>query len=83
MSSDRQAGRGPQLLTPEQRELFRQCGERILEDHRLGRKVTPEALADGKRWAAFPKLGRAMGPGDPVTDDQLPRPLRNGALEVF
>jgi hypothetical protein len=82
MSSDPQAGRAP-ALTPEQQELFRRCGERILENHRLGRKVTPEALADGKRWAALPKLPHALSSGEPVPDNQLPPALRGGALEVF
>lgn len=77
-----QAGRSP-ALTPEQQELFRLCGERILENHRLGRKVTPEALADGRRWAAYPKLPHALSSGEPVPDDQLPPALRGGALEVF
>ena len=68
-------------LTPEQRELFRLCGERILANHRAGRKVSPEALADGKRWAAYPPLAGPMSAG--VPDDQLPAPLRGGALEAF
>ena len=68
-------------MTPEQRELFRLCGERILANHAAGRKVTPEALADGKRWAAIPPLGRPLTAG--VPDDQLPPPLRGGALETF
>ncbi|MBK8527885.1 MAG: hypothetical protein IPL57_12565 [Rubrivivax sp.] len=69
-------------MTDEQRELFRLCGERILENHRLGRKVAPEALANGRNWAAYPKLGQPMTPGH-VPDDELPPPLRGGALEVF
>ena len=80
---DPQAGRAPQVLTDEQKELFRQCGERILENHRLGRKVTPEALADGRRWAAFPKLPHALSSGEPVPDADLKPALRGGALEVF
>jgi hypothetical protein len=68
-------------LTPEQRELFRLCGQRILDNHAAGRKVSPEALADGKRWAAYPPLTRPLSAG--VPDDQLPPALRDGALEVF
>lgn len=70
-------------LTAEQMELFRVCGERILERQRLGFKFAPEALADGRRWAAFPKLPHALSSGEPVPDDQLPPALRGGALEVF
>lgn len=65
----------------EQRELFRVCGERILVSHRAGRKVTPEALADGRRWAAYPPLQGPLSAG--VPDADLPPALRNGALEVF
>lgn len=70
-------------LTTEQRELFRLCGERILDRHRLGFKFSPEALADARRWAAFPKLPHALSSGAPVPDEQLPPALRGGALEVF
>lgn len=65
LTTDPQAVRAPQVLTDEQRELFRLCGERILENHRLGRKVTPEALADGRRWAKFKPLQRALSSGEP------------------
>lgn len=68
-------------MTHEQRELFRLCGQRILANHSAGRKVTPEALADGKRWAAFPPLAGPMSAG--VPDNELPAPLRGGNLEVF
>lgn len=61
-----QAGRGPQLLTAEQRELFRICGQRILDNHAAGRKVSPQALADGRKWAALPQLKRAMSSGEPA-----------------
>jgi hypothetical protein len=73
----------PKPLTAEQCELFRICGERILERHRLGFKFAPEALADGRRWAAFQKLPHSLSSGEPVPDEQLPRALRGGALEVF
>lgn len=71
-------------LTAEQQELHRLCGERILREHaqRL-RKFTPDVLADARRWAAFPKLPHALSSGEPVPDEQLPPPLRGGALEVF
>jgi len=78
MSSD------PKPLTPEQRELFRRAGEVILENHRRGRKVSPEALADAKRWTAYPKLlPHSLSSGEPVPDEQLPPALRGGSLEVF
>lgn len=70
-------------LTREQQELFRIAGQRIVDAHRSGRKFTPEALADGRRWAAIPPLPHALSSGEPVPDEQLPRPLRGGALEVF
>lgn len=65
MSCDEQAGRAPQGLTAEQKELFRQCGERILERHRLGFKVDPQALADGRRWAKFKPLRQPLSSGEP------------------
>jgi len=83
MSCDPQSSRAPQVLTDEQRELFRLCGERILERQRLGFKVGPKALADGRRWAAFPKLPHALSSGEPVPDEQLKPALRGGALEIF
>lgn len=55
----------PKPLTPEQRELFRLCGERILERQRMGFKVDPKALADGRRWAKIKPLQRALSPGEP------------------
>ena len=70
-------------MTDEQRELFRIAGETILENHRLGRKATPEALANGRKWAAYPKLPHALSSGEPVPDADLPAALRNGALEIF
>ena len=76
------AGRCP-ALNAGQRELFRLCGQRIVDDHAAGRKIAPEALADGRRWAALPKLPHALSTGEPVPDEQLPPALRGGALEVF
>lgn len=70
-------------LTREQQELFRIAGQRILDDHRAGRKITPEALADARRWAAIPRLPHALSSGEPVPDEQLPAPLRGGNLEIF
>lgn len=64
----------------ERQELFRLCGERILDAHRLGRKINPDALADARRWAAFPKLPHSLSSGEPVPDEQLPPALRGGAL---
>ncbi len=65
LTTDPQAGRAPQVLTDEQRELFRLCGVRILDMRRNGHKFSPEALADGRRWASFPKLQRALSSGEP------------------
>lgn len=70
-------------LTREQKELFRIAGQRIVDAHRSGRKFSPEALADGQRWASIPRLPHALSSGEPVPDEQLPAPLRGGALEVF
>lgn len=70
-------------FTREQLELFRIAGQRILNDHRAGRKIAPDALADARRWAAIPRLPHALSSGEPVPDEQLPRPLRGGALERF
>lgn len=70
---------GERRLTPEQMELHRLCGERILKEHATrGRKFTAEALADARRWAAFPKLPGALTSGEP-----LPVALRGDNLEVF
>lgn len=52
-------------MTDEQRELFRLCGLRILENRLLGRKVTPQALEDARKWAAYQPLGRPLTPGAP------------------
>lgn len=70
-------------MTDEQRELFRIAGQRMLEQHRDGRKFTPEALADARKWAAYPVLPHALSGGEPVPDEHLPESLRGGALEVF
>lgn len=83
MSCDPQAGRAPQVLTDEQRELFRLCGVRILELRRSGHKFSPEALADARRWARRKPLPHALSSGEPVPDEQLKPALRGGALEVF
>lgn len=67
-------------LTPEQCELFRLCGERILENHRLGHPVSPDVLANGSRWAAHPKLDGTLSSGVPDTDPQVR--LHGAALEA-
>ena len=70
---------GERRLTPEQMELHRLCGERILKEHATrGRKFTAEVLADARRWAAFPKLHGALTSGEP-----LHVALRGDNLEVF
>ena len=61
----------PRDLTAAQRELFRQQSLRVLADRDAGRKIDPAALLWAKAWA------------HPVRDEQLPPPLRGGALEVF
>lgn len=73
----------PKPLTPEQRELFRLCGVRILELRRTGHKFSPEALADARRWARRKPLPHALSNGAPVPDSDLKPALRGGALEVF
>jgi hypothetical protein len=68
---------GERRLTPEQMELHRLCGERILKEHASrGRKFADDVLADARRWAAFPKLHGALSDGLPVA-------LRGDNLEVF
>lgn len=70
-------------MTPEQRELMRIAAQRVLDDHACGRKLRPEALDwAGQIVATVKPLGRPLGTGEP-SDEQLPRPLRSGALEVF
>lgn len=45
-------------------ELMRQMAQRVLENHRMGRVVDPQALADAARTLqTTPPLGRAIGPG--------------------
>ena len=73
----------PKPLTAEQCALFRQCGENILRRHRAGQKFSAEALADARRWAAFPVVRTPAGTGVQVPDEQLPPALRGGALEIF
>ena len=50
----------------DQRELFRMAAVRCLEAHSQGRKLSPEALADARRWAAYPPLMRPLGTGEPT-----------------
>lgn len=61
----------PKPLTAAQRALFRQQALRVLADRDAGRKIDHAALLWAKAWA------------HPVRDEQLPPPLRGGALEVF
>lgn len=49
----------------DQRELYRRLGCSNLEAHRQGRKLSPEALADSRKWAAYPVLNRPLGTGEP------------------
>ena len=49
----------------EQRELFRLAGVNALARSRNGRDLNPEALADVRRWAAYPPLQGPMGTGEP------------------
>lgn len=71
-------------MTDEHRELMRIAAQRVVNDHALGIEVDRFRL----EWArqivrSIPPLGRPLGTGEPVLDDQLPAPLRGGALEVF
>ncbi len=70
-------------VTDEQRELMRIAAQRVIDDTRVGRKVAPDVMAWAKAWAAIKPLGRPLGTGEPVPDEQLPPALRGGALEVF
>lgn len=70
-------------MTDEQRELMRIAAQSALNRSRNGRDLSPDARRWATHWAAIRPLGRALSPGDPVRDDELPPSLRNGALEVF
>ena len=71
-------------MTDEQRELMRIAAQRVVDDHKAGRRISQEALQWARQIVAtFQPLGRALGTGEPVVDDQRPEPLRGGALEVF
>jgi hypothetical protein len=50
----------------ERRELFRLAGVNALARSRGGRDLTPEALADVRKWAAYPPLNGPMGTGEPA-----------------
>ena len=70
-------------MTDEQRELMRIAAQRVVDDHKAGRRISQEALQWARQIVATCKpLGLPLGTGDP-TDDQLPQALRGGALEVF
>lgn len=71
-------------MTEEQRELMRIAAQRVVSDSALGISVDRFRLA----WAhqvvrSIPPLGRPLGTGEPVLEDQLPASLRGGVLEVF
>lgn len=70
-------------MTAERLELMRIAAQRVLADHATGRKLRPETLDWARHIVATIKpLGRPLSTGEP-SDEQLPRPLRSGALEVF
>lgn len=50
----------------ERRELFRLAGVNALARSRGGRDLTPEALADVRKWAAYPPLKGPLGTGEPI-----------------
>lgn len=71
-------------MTDEQRELMRIAAQRVIDDHKAGRRCDKDALAWARNIVAHIKpLGRPLGTGEPVADEELPPPLRNGALERF
>lgn len=71
-------------MTDEQRELLRIAAQRVIDDHAAGRRIQSDALAWARNLVAQIKpLGRPLGTGEPVSDAELPKPLRGGALEVF
>jgi hypothetical protein len=53
-------------ILAERRELFRIAGVNALARSRDGRDLSPEALADVRKWAAFPPLKGPMGTGEPA-----------------
>jgi len=70
-------------MTAEQLELMRIAAQRVLADRAAGRKPHPKAVAWANHVVAHIKpLGRPLSAGEP-SDQQLPLPLRSGALEVF
>lgn len=70
-------------MTDEQRERMRIAAQSALDRSRQGRDLQPDARRWAQHWAAVPPLGRPLGDGEPVPDNELPEPLRGGALEVF
>lgn len=71
-------------MTDEQRELARRCALSVLADHEAGRVVDPQTLAWARAFVASVKpLCGPLGDGAPIPDNELPEPLRGGALEVF
>ena len=53
-------------ILAERRELFRLAAVNALARSRDGRDLTPEALADVRKWAAYPPLKGPMGTGEPA-----------------
>jgi hypothetical protein len=70
-------------MTDEQRELMRIAAQSALARSRNGRDLEPDARRWAQHWASIKPLGRPLGDGAPVPDNELPEPLRGGALEVF
>jgi hypothetical protein len=70
-------------MTSEQREMMRIAAQRVVDLHRSGRAVDKSTL-DWAQWivANIRPLGRPLGTGAP-SDESLPQPLRDGALEDF
>jgi hypothetical protein len=53
-------------ILAERRELFRIAAVNALARSRDGRDLDPEALADVRKWAAYPPLKGPMGTGEPA-----------------
>lgn len=71
-------------MTSEQRELTRLCAKRVISHHDSGRVVDPLTLAWARSFVSCTtSLVRPLGDGEPAPDNELPEPLRGGALEVF
>jgi hypothetical protein len=53
-------------ILAERRELFRIAAVNALARSRDGRDLDPKALADVRKWAAYPPLKGPMGTGEPA-----------------